>query len=495
MTTESVVITTAPPTVTEKNLTLPGNPRYQPAALKDIFGYDKLFIPLGDVEIATLEVLGEIGIIPHEHIALLTPEVMEKLNMITMTEVDLIERTITKHDVRAWIRKAQETLPTPLRRWIHVLLTSYDPLDTGRILQFARAHETVLKPMIHNVIKDFAALTRKFAATTQIGRTHKQHALPITVGFWLATILHRIIYNAREMDIKAMLLVGKISGAVGAYNAQVALEIEKRCRLSGDATFEERVLAKLCLKPAEISTQILPPEPLAYFLFSCTMLSAALGQFGRDGRNLMASEIGEVTEAFEEGQVGSSTMAQKRNPINFENLEGTWLKTKNEFGKVLDTLISDNQRDLVASSLFRDFPTIVVNLTHQLTTLLRKDKSGKSFLSRISVDEEACRRNLEKSADLITAEPIYIAMQMAGYEEDAHELVNRRAVPMAKKEGIPLIRAVQKIGTQDQLVNQAFEKIPIGILELLSTPEKYTGKALEKALQIAKTAETFLLRY
>ena len=74
--------------------------------------------------------------------------------------------------------------------------------------------------------------------------------------------------------------MGKISGAVGVYNAQVGLGITARC---GDKTFEERVLEKLGLKAAPISTQILPPEPLADYLFSCIKLSATFGQFGRDG--------------------------------------------------------------------------------------------------------------------------------------------------------------------------------------------------------------------
>jgi adenylosuccinate lyase len=476
-------------TTEQINLMLPGNPRYQSKMLQNFFGYDRLFMPVCEVELATLIVLGEIGIISQEAMAGLTPDTVRDLLAIRTTEVDEIERAITKHDIRAWVRRAQEILPQPLRRWIHVPLTSYDPLDTARTLQFLQAYEKVLKPSIRDVVRTFSELIRNFAGQVQIGRTHGQHALPITVGFWFATILNRILYNARIMEHHAGQLVGKISGAVGAHNAQVGLGIAERC---GEKSFEERVLEKLGLKPAPISTQILPPEPLAYFLFSCAMLSASLAQFGRDARHLMRSEIGEVAESFEEGQVGSSTMAHKRNPINFENLEGMWLRTKNEFGKVLDTLISEHQRDLVGSSVARDFPIIVVNLTQQLDTLLRKNKQGRSFLSRISIDVAACRRNFRQNAHLILAEPIYIALQMAGYEGDAHELVNRHAISIAQRDGVPLIAAIETIAITDPDVRQAIVNIPAYLLELLATPEAYVGDATAKALDVAAAAENYL---
>ncbi|OGI25196.1 MAG: hypothetical protein A3J76_03325 [Candidatus Moranbacteria bacterium RBG_13_45_13] len=192
--------------------------------------------------------------------------------------------------------------------YIHVPLTSYDPLDTARILQFIKAYQHALKPTIAEIVTILKELVRELAWQIQIGRTHGQHALPITVGFWLATILSRLLYNWQKMEESCNGLVGKISGAVGAYNAQIGLGIQALC---GDKTFERRILEKVGVKPALISTQILPPDPLAYFLFSCNMMSATFGQFGRDCRHLMRSEIAEIGEPFEKDQSGSSTMAQK----------------------------------------------------------------------------------------------------------------------------------------------------------------------------------------
>jgi len=487
------------------NLSLPGNPRYQPRDLQPHFGYDNLFRTVAEVEIATIKTLAEIGVIPESDIALLTPEIEQQLLSIPTTEVDEVERKVTKHDIRAWVRIAQGKVDPKLRRWIHVPLTSYDALDTARALQFVRGHE-VVKQLTNRVIGHFAEQVKLFAQTPQIGRTHGQHALPITVGFWFATILSRILTNIQSANSAAEKLVGKISGAVGAYNAQVGLGFETLAQQAiqkesleeiGYAlprSFEELVLRRLGLKAAPISTQILPPEPLADYLFACIKLSATFGQFGRDGRNLMRTEIAELGEPFEKGQVGSSTMAHKRNPINFENLEGTWMKTKIEFGKVLDTMVSEHQRDLVGSPVARDFPTIVVNVVNQLNTLLR-EAGGKPFISRISVDEASLKRNFKAQGDAILAEPIYIALQMAGYEGDAHEVVNHIAMPYSKEHGVSLLEATKwalKDLHGDTPMGQIWETLPAETRAMLEKPETYTGAAAVKALEIALSAEAYL---
>ncbi|MDP2598794.1 MAG: lyase family protein [Candidatus Liptonbacteria bacterium] len=463
----------------ERNLALPGNPRYQPKDLRPIWGYDYLMRAVAQVEIATLRTLAEFGKIPQEHIALLTPEIVKQLEAITTTEVDEIERTITKHDIRAWVRRAQEILPEPLRRYVHIPLTSYDALDTARMVQFAAAHEVVERKTVQ-VIKIFAGLVETYAGMLQIGRTHGQHALPITVGFWLATILERIMTNLHQLDHNVHYLRGKISGAVGARNAQMVFE------LTGN--FEESVLRKLNLKPARISTQILPPEPLAYYLFSCVALSASLAQFAHDCRHLMRNEIGEVCEEFEAGQVGSSTMAHKRNPVTFENIEGTWLKTKNQFGNVLDTLISGHQRDLVGSAPARDFPVIVINLVTQLDTLLRPNKMGVPFLSRIKIDEKRCEENLMRERGVLAAETLYIALQLHGYEGDAHTLVNEQLVPEARTSNSSIYEILLRKAEKNKTLRAVVEQFNDEVVEALARPWTNAGTALERARKVLESA-------
>ncbi|MCK5413679.1 MAG: hypothetical protein KAI57_04905 [Candidatus Pacebacteria bacterium] len=472
-----------------ENLILPGNPRYQPKEMFPVFGYDNLYQKVSEVEVATLETLGEIGIIPKEDLEKLTKEIKKKLYNIKTTDIDKIEKEITRHDIRAWVRCAQDILDPKLARWVHVPLTSYDVIDTARILQYRQAYEEALKPTISRLIIIFIKLVEENINQIQIGRTHGQHALPITMGFWLATILNRIVDNWESLDYYSNNLKGKISGAVGAHNAQIGLGFSQK---GHDDNFEIKVLQKLNLKPARISTQILPPENLAHFLFSAINLSSSFGQFGRDSRNLMRSEIEEMTESFESGQVGSSTMAHKRNPINFENLEGMWLRNKNEFGKVLDNFISDHQRDLVGSSIARDYPIILINLQQQMNTLLKEDKEGNTFLERLKFNREACQINFQKSSNVILAEPLYIALQMAGYCGDAHELVNRQLVPEAQKSSKMLTDVLLDLSKKDENLKAIFNNIPSEIMELLKKPENYIGDAKEKSFEIVNYAKLIL---
>jgi len=459
-----------------RNLQLPGNPRYQPKSLQEIFGYDNLYRKAIEVEFANIKTLYEYGYISSEEFSLFTPELQSQIiEEVTTTMVDKVEREVTKHDIRALIQILQSKLPEELRRFVHVPLTSYDVIDTARALQFKDAYKLSLRPSLNKLMLDFVKIIMENNDQVQIGRTHGQHALPITVGFWLATILSRLFENAERLEGSENGFCGKISGAVGAYNAQIGFGMDG---------FENKVLKKLGLKPVEISTQIIPPENLSDFLYSCLLTSATLGQFGRDCRHLMRSEIGEVFESFDDHQVGSSTMAHKRNPINFENLEGMWLRNKSEFGKVMDTLISEHQRDLVGSCISRDFPIMVVNLQQQLDTLNR-EKDGVSFLRRIRFDRNNLERNFSMNSNYVLAEPIYLALQLYGYTGDAHELVNRKLMKGAKENNVSLFEQLRKEAQADEKLLEIFERIPQSVRFMLSDANKYTGLAKKKAIEVA----------
>ncbi|MBZ9572481.1 adenylosuccinate lyase [Patescibacteria group bacterium] len=427
------------------------------------------------MELVLLDTLWELGVIPDEEHALLTPEVRERIKEITMTEVDKREKEETKHDVRALVQLIQETIPRPfqLRRWVHLAATSFDIRDTGSILAFKRAFLEVTLPTIDKLIAILADKVEEYAEVRQIGRTHGQHALPITVGFWLATILGRLLNCRARLLITCSDLRGKFSGAVGAYNAQIGLL---------DESIEEFVLDKLGLLPAEISTQILPPELLADFLHAHVLLSACLAQLGRDCRHLQRSEIQEIREKFEEEQVGSSTMPHKRNPISFENTEGMFINVKNEYGKVLDTLISEHQRDLVGSSPSREFAGIIVFVQYQLERMVK-------VISKMEIDEKAIKQNFNQNAHLILAEPLYLALQMAGYKGDAHHLVNKTLVPKATPEK-PLISVLEELAKEDPELKEVVNRIPEKIWSLLYRPEDYIGLAVEKSHAIAMKARS-----
>lgn len=470
------------------NYALPGNPRYQPKSLVDYFGYDNLYKHVGRVEYAALKnivrVLVGLKLADKGILKMMDQKVFESL---TTSEVDEQERKVTKHDIRAFVQLLKPRLKAEIAPYLHILLTSYDVIDTAAALRYKEAYEMVTRPAVEKLLMELCAMIRRNSGVVQIGRTHGQHAVPITVGFWLATITNRIMQNLISLDFSSRRLVGKISGPVGAYNAYEALGLGKKI---SPQVFETMVLSELGLIPAPVSTQIVPPEPLADYLFAAVKLSASLAQFANDCRHLMRSEISEIREEYAKGQVGSSTMAHKRNPIVFENIVGAWLKNRAEYFKVMETLVSEHQRDLTGSSLMRDFPTIVVNLQTQLDNLMRRNDEGKTFLSRIQIDKEALDRNFQQSAGVIMAEPIYIALQLFGYEGDAHKLVNEVLLPKAKEGEMDLYELLMTI--DDPSLKTVLSRMPKEVLEALCHPEKYTGKAEEAALRVASDIEELI---
>jgi len=473
----------------KSNLALPGNPRYQPKDLQGIFGYDNLYRAFVMVELAVLDVLAEIGVIPASEYALLTDGVRAQLLAITTSEVDELERRVTKHDIRALVQIMQGRMPEPLRRFVHALLTSYDVIDTARALQFSQAQLSVVAPKMAEVLNIFADRAEEHAETRMIGRTHCQHAVPITAGFWLATVLSRLIDNAAAMNAAAGQLVGKIAGPVGAYNAQVMFGLYRPGGGDGP-TFEERVMRKLLLRAAPVCTQIVPPEPMARYLFACFQTIATFGQFGNDARHLMRTEIAELSEPFESGQVGSSAMPRKRNPITFEGLCGAYTDAVAEFMKVMLTSISDHQRDLTGSSVMRDFPTMLVLLVRQLDPLLRQDKQGRAFLRRIQIDKDACMQNLGESGPYVIAEPLYLAMQLHGFTGDAHHLVNHELVPGVANSACPnLVDVLEgKAKAGEEPFATALGVLPTQVIDDLRHPERYIGRAPEIARETAERA-------
>lgn len=474
-----------------RNYEMPGNHRYQPKALIPYFGHDNLVrFPL-EVEWALWRAQAKIGVLPAEAAALLTDDLLLRLRKeITTTLQDEIERAITKYDARALVTVIHQLVAKVLSRWTHVPATSYDTIDTGRIIAYKHVFRGVVFPSLLKVIAALENKVTEFSDTLQIGRTHGQHAEPITVGFWLATILARILDVAQHLVDRERELVGKFSGPVGAYNCQVAIGFEERSQRMFGITFEELVLRDLRLSAGPISTQILLPEPLARFLFEFTLLSAALGQLARDCRNLQRSEIAEVTEVFEEEQVGSSAMPHKRNPINWEGTEGIATIVKNEFHKVPETLISEHQRDRTGMCIAREFPGIVVLTQHQLDTV-------NKILPRMFLDRRNLQENFGINQRLITSEAVYVALLMAGYEGDAHELVNHQLVPWVQQNQSDLVDA-DLVDAMIRLIDDnpsfaaVYDRIPPEVLTLLRSPDCFTGKAKDKALSVAGKAKLFL---
>jgi adenylosuccinate lyase len=226
------------------------------------------------------------------------------------------------------------------------------------------------------------------------------------------------------------------------------------------------------VKAATYSTQIVPPEPLTRLLCELTMTAGILANLADDMRNLQRTEIGEVGEEFEADQVGSSTMPQKQNPINFENTKSCWKIVMPRIVTVFLDQISEHQRDLTNSASSRTYGEMVayvVSMAKRMTKAMKK----------LNVNEVNLQKNFEMQGDLIVAEPLYLLLARRGHP-DAHEKVKQLTLA-ARKENKTLF---ELLSTDEELVPY-LRQIEEKQQAILANPEAYLGQTVE----IAKHAE------
>jgi adenylosuccinate lyase len=322
---------------------------------------------------------------------------------------------------------------------------------------------------------DFA---EREAETPQVGRTHGQHAVPITVGFALAEYVSRLGKSILEIKKRASDLRGKLAGAVGAYNAT--------SMISGDPEELERCyLAELGLEASEHSTQLVEPEYLLRLLLEFNTAFGIIANLADDLRNLQRSEIGELKEGFAADQVGSSTMPQKRNPWNSEHVKSLWKAFMPRVMTFFMDQISEHQRDLSNSASQRFVADYVTGFCLALRRMI-------SVMRGLGVDRKRLLENLKGSGGLeggILAESAYILLAESGVS-DAHELI-RKVTLRAEKEQLSFAQALSAEG--DALSRIGAKMAELGIIKNASEapaffekPENYRGLAAEKARALAQ---------
>ena len=413
------------------------------------------------VELALVKVLNRRGICSKAVVS----EVEAACGQVTTEEVYAEEDKI-RHDIRALVNCIRAKVSNEAKPFIHMTATSYDIIDPANAARYKGVVEKVLLPSLIKLEGVLIETTTREAETIQVGRTHGQHAVPITFGFALAEYVSRLgnsIESLKELSCK---LLGKFSGAVGAYNASSLF-------FDDPEGFETEVLAELGLLPAEHSTQIVPPEALTRLFCEVTIIAGVLANLADDMRHLQRTEIGEVGEDFEEAQVGSSTMPQKRNPINFENAKSCWKIVAPRIVTVFLDQISEHQRDLTNSASARTYGEViayVVSTAKRLTRTMRK----------LKVDTESLKRNLALQEGLVVAEPLYIILAALGHR-DAHEKV-RTLTLQAQREKRPLDAVV--LG--DEEMKTYLERMTPYQRQIISNPSHYTGIAAKKSRVIAE---------
>lgn len=451
-----------------RNLQMPGDGRYQPEKLKAFLGYDQWAGWLIIVEWFWLMALAKIGEIPKSIAELLTKDMLLRLlQQITTTKQDKKE-SITKHDILALLELMKAELPEELHRYLHFGLTSYDVIDTAYALQLRETFMGVFWPEMCLLDRIWRKKIEESCEVIQAGRTHLQTALPVTIGFWLSVLHGRFIDCSRLLYRLAEKVPGKLTGAVGTSASLVVLLGREESEKAKNVFSE--LLGGLSL--AKITTQIVPPEPMARFYYESVLLSGAFANLGEDVRILQSSQFGELTSPSS----SSSTMSHKKaNPIAAENVCGMHTTVIAEFSKIILNLVSDLQRDLRGSSVKRSYSAVMVYVFQQILTM------GK-ILNNLTINEKRCQENFKQSSHLVVAELLHLSLQRAGFL-DSHKFVNKIIVPLAEEKNLNLGAVLD-----DYLEDNSHSKLkeiwlnfPDDIRDIFRCPENYLGNAIEIA--------------
>jgi len=247
----------------------------------------------------------------------LTAELEKKLDTVAET-IDpsrvYAEEEKTKHNIRALVNVLGRMVPAEVAPLVHLGATSVDILDTALAVRIRDCVQKAILPQLRELETLLCNIAEREAETPEVGRTHGQHAVPITFGFAMAEYVSRLGKSILEIETRSKGLCGKLAGAVGAYNATSMI-------VRDPEELERRYLGYLGLVPSEHSTQLVEPEYLLRLLLECNVAFGIIANLADDLRNLQRSEVGEVFEYFSSTQVGSSTMPQKRNPWNSEHVK------------------------------------------------------------------------------------------------------------------------------------------------------------------------------
>lgn len=409
-----------------------------------------------EVELALIKGLKILGVCSEE----IYNEVREAISTITAEEA-YIEEQKTKHNIRALVNLIQKKVSKKAKPYIHLTATSYDVVDTANTLRYKDVTKDVILVKLKEVIKQLSKLAEQEKDTIQIGRTHGQHAVPITFGYVLAGYVERLGLRYKEIEKKAELLKGKFSGACGTYNASSLF-------FDDPVEFENIIMDELGLKAGNFSSQIVIAEYMTDYIHSLISTFGVLANFSDDMRNLQRTEINEVGEYFSQDQIGSSTMPHKRNPINYENIKSMWKRTMPQMNTIYMDQISEHQRDLSNSASSRFIPDIITGFTISLQRLIK-------VLNKFGIDRQKMEDNFALHSQMIIAEPLYIILASQGHP-DAHEAVRKLTLEAEGSEKTPR----ELFYLKDEF-SQYRKKMDDYQKMILENPKKYLGAAKERS--------------
>ena len=375
-----------------------------------------------------------------------------------------IEKT-TNHDVKAveyWIKSKFDARPEleKAAEFVHFACTSEDINNTSHALQLKGGRDAVLLPALDQVIARLREMAHQFADVPMLSRTHGQTASPTTVGKELGNVVVRLA-GARER-IAAVKLMGKMNGAVGNYNAHLSAWPDFDWEAFSKKVIETPEPLGLGLTFQPYSIQIEPHDYMAELFDAIARTNTILIDLSRDIWGYVS--LGYFKQRLKAGEIGSSTMPHKVNPIDFENAEGN-LGLANAVLKHLSEKlpISRWQRDLTDSTVLR-------NMGVGLGYAVLAYSSLMTGLNKLELNEEALAADLDAAWEVL-AEPIQTVMRRFGvqgaYEklkevtrgktvtaEALHTLIRSLAIPQAEKDRLLAMTPASYVGKAAELARR-----------------------------------------
>ncbi len=377
--------------------------RYSLPEMAHIWSEENIYQKWLDIEIATAEVMADLGEIPGD--AAIKIKENAKFSVERILEIE----KRTRHDMLAFLEAVNENLGDE-SKYVHKGLTSSDVKDTATALLLKEAGELILEEL--KLLCD--AIGKKaleYKDTLMVGRTHGIHGEPITFGLKLAVWYEEVKRQIKRMeDAVSDIAVGQLSGAVGTY-ANI------------DPTVEEKVCELLKLEPALVSNQILQRDRHAYYLSVLANIASSLDKFATEIRNMQRTDLLEVEEAFKKGQKGSSAMPHKKNPITSERISGLSRVVRANAMVGFENVPLWHERDLTHSSaervVFPDSTILVHYMINKFTTVIEE----------LGVHEDRMMENLNRTLGLVFSQKVMLSLVDKGLlREEAYSYVQSNAL-------------------------------------------------------------------
>lgn len=411
----------------------------------------------------------EIGVIPK----IVGKNILKaaKSGKITAKRVKQLEAK-SDHDTAALVEALSEKCKAEAKPWVHYGLTSNDLVDTSNSMQM-REVLAIIQPKVAKLAILLSKRAVKYKNIPAVGRTHGQHTSIISFGLKFANWASELSKHLERIEeIKKRVLICKTLGVVGTGSLMGSKAIE----------VQKRVAKRLKLYPAEVTTQIIPRERYTEYVFQLALLGATLEKIAVEIRNLQRTEIGEVSEHFKKGQIGSSAVPVKRNPIKSERVSSLSKLLRSLVGTSFENIPLWHERDLSNSANERFIiPMCSILLDEMIETMI-------GIIENLQVNEMRVRKNLYITKGQIFAEFVLEALIKKGISRfSAYRDVQRVAFATRDKE----IKFFDALRNDKKISAKLSEKE----IKSIFTPENHFGVSFTIINNVNKTVQKTSKRF